>query len=681
METFFPVIPDKKHPLRCAVYDRFMRRNPLKTKVETYEEIAREFGISVPTVQRYIRRMESGKFIDTTKKQGRHVFAWDDEALSFFTNFYLAAMAEVGGCTVRNAYNYTKAKAQECGWKIGSEQSAYVHARNISPAMIMLAKGGQRALDNMFYISRDLSKLNPFQLIVGDQHRFDFWCTDENGNFIRAECYLWLDMATRVVYGVSFDPHYNTRTVVRALRMGIQRFGKFESTYNDNGSSEKSELSTRIVEALQSYGVRFIDEADLYHADNGRYIVEDTEGCVVDVVKTKADWEKQHRRIFARVKNAKTKPIERFFNTLEQILRDLCIPGYVKEMGMSAPEEEQADKRLKWQKKNGYILTYEEFIKKVLQAIEIYENRRHGTLGISPKERLEEYVRDGWQPTFIDKRDEAYLFMESTFATVKGDRVRLNNVDYAGPELTRDMILENRGTLVAYNRKKIELRYDPENLDIGVFAIEPGTHNAIALHPVEKIDMLDSGEMVEKLEWKKRNMRAVQEAFEEATKNKNLRILSDRNAFSELRKAEGLADEALAIEEKKPVIVPQVVPVIRKTDQNEPLVIPRSVKKEQEENAVVIPQSIRKASLEMSDDDFITGLASRLSSENVLRSHSKDVYRTDNERYGSIITRYYSGERLNQEELDFKFKYEGKMKPTEENYWRQYIRRNFDREY
>ena len=28
----------------------------------------------------------------------------------------------------------------------------------------------------MFYISRDLSKLNPFQLIVGDQHIFDFWC-------------------------------------------------------------------------------------------------------------------------------------------------------------------------------------------------------------------------------------------------------------------------------------------------------------------------------------------------------------------------------------------------------------------------------------------------------------------------------------------------------------------------
>ena len=86
MQVFVPVV-DKKHPLRCAVYDRFMRRNPLKTKLEVYNEIAEEFGISVSTVQRYLKTVESGVFIDESKKQGRHVYAWDDEALSFFTNF------------------------------------------------------------------------------------------------------------------------------------------------------------------------------------------------------------------------------------------------------------------------------------------------------------------------------------------------------------------------------------------------------------------------------------------------------------------------------------------------------------------------------------------------------------------------------------------------------------------
>ena len=194
VRTFAPVT-DKKYPLRAAVYDAFRKRSPLISKARAYEQIANQFNISVPTVQRYIRKMENGSMFDLPEgRQGRHVYAWDDEALSFFTNFMLAAIQQVGGCTVRNAYNNTKAEAQRQGWQIGSEASAYVHARNISPAMKLLAKGGQRALDNMFYISRDLSKLLPFQLIVGDQHIFDFWCLNPNATgkkdmYIRAECW------------------------------------------------------------------------------------------------------------------------------------------------------------------------------------------------------------------------------------------------------------------------------------------------------------------------------------------------------------------------------------------------------------------------------------------------------------------------------------------------------------
>lgn len=670
MKTFVPVITDKKFPVRNAVYDAFRKRSPLISKAKAYEDIAKEFGISVSTVQRYIRKVETGAiFSQSEKKQGRHVYAWDDEALSFFKNFFLAAIKEVGGCTVRNAYNCTKKEAERRGWNIGSEQSAYVHAKNISPAMIMLAKGGQRALDNMFYISRDLTKLKPFQLIVGDQHIFDFWCIGPSGKPVRAECYLWLDMATRLVYGISFDVAYNTYTVTRALRMGIKRFGKFESTYNDNGSSEKSALADQIVERLQNYGVKFLDEADLYHSENGRYIVEDTEGCVVDVAATKAEWETKHRRIFARVKNAKTKPIERFFSTLEQILLDMCTPGRKKGLAISAPEEEQATKRLEWQKANGFYLSYDEFIHQVLKAIDIYETRLHQTLGCSPRERLAEYQKDGWLPTYIDPRDEAYLFMESTLRTVKGDRIELNGIEYVGPELTQEMILENRGSLVAYNRHKIEIRYDPENIELGVFAIEPGTNHAIALHPVEKIDMLDNEAMTQQLEWKKRNMRAVQDAFQKATENKNIRVLSEPKRFEELHKAEDLAEKALEaamqIEHKKPETIVRTPTVIRKADTRE------------EENRA-IPVSVSRHE-ELSQEDFLADLAQRIGKENVLRNHGKPVFLTDRDRYQYLLNQFYSGEKLSREDMDFKFNYEAKMTKVEENYFDSYIKDKFSK--
>ena len=684
MKTFVPVT-DKKYPLQVAVYDAYRKRSPLITKKQAYAQIGEKFGISIATVERYIRKMQNGSMFALPEgRQGRHVYAWSDEALSFFTNFFLAAIKEVGGCTVRNAYNYTKAEAQRQGWQIVSESSAYVHARNISPAMKMLAAGGQRALDNMFYISRDLSKLKPFQLIVGDQHIFDYWCLDsyatgKKDQYIRAECYLWLDMATRLVYGVSFDIAYNTHTVTRALRVGIKRFGKFESTYNDNGSSEKSKLADQIVERLQNYGVRFLDEADLYHADNGRYIVEDTEGLVVDVVPTKAEWEKQHRRIFARVKNAKTKPIERFFNTLEQILRDQCLPGLVKGVAISAPKEEQATKRLEWQKKNGYILSYDDFIKSVVHALDIYENRVHSSLGCSPKEKLEEYKRDGWMPTFIDPRDEAYLFMESTTRQVKGDRIELNGIEYIGPDLTQEMILQNRGTLVAYNRQKVEIRYDPENLDLGVFAIEPGTNHAIALRPVKKIDMLNEQEMVEQLEWKKRNMCAVQQAFETATSNKNIRVLSEPQRFAELHNAEEIAERSeYRLEYQEPDF--EIPAVARKVDvsETEEHEIPQSVSRRKTDFGS-IPESLNRREESLSQEDFLESVASRIGSENLLRAHGKPVFYTDRERYEYILNQFHSGEHLSHEDLDFKFDYESKMTSSEENYFASYVRDKFNR--
>lgn len=684
MKTFVPVT-DKKYPLQVAVYDAYRKRSPLITKKQAYAQIGEKFGISIATVERYVRKMQNGSMFALPEgRQGRHVYAWSDEALSFFKNFFLAAIKEVGGCTVRNAYNCTKEEAERNGWQIGSESSAYVHARNISPAMKLLAKGGQRALDNMFYISRDLSKLKPFQLIVGDQHIFDYWClnpyaTGKKDQYIRAECYLWLDMATRLVYGVSFDIAYNTHTVTRALRVGIKRFGKFESTYNDNGSSEKSKLADDIVGRLQNYGVRFLDEADLYHADNGRYIVEDTEGLVVDVVPTKAEWEKQHRRIFARVKNAKTKPIERFFNTLEQILRDQCLPGLVKGVAISAPEEEQATKRLEWQKKNGYILSYNEFIHQVVKAIDIYENRVHSTLGCSPKEKLEQYKRAGWMPTMIDPRDEAYLFMESTTRQVKGDRIELNGIEYIGPDLTQEMILQNRGTLVAYNRQKVEIRYDPENLDLGVFAIEPGTNHAIALRPVKKIDMLNEQEMVEQLEWKKRNMRAVQQAFETATSNKNVRVLSEPQRFAELHNAEEMADRSeYRLEYQEPDF--EIPAVAKKADasETEEREIPQSVSRRKTDFGS-IPESLNRREESLSQEDFLESVASRIGSENLLRAHGKPVFYTDRERYEYILNQFHSGEHLSHEDLDFKFDYESKMTSSEENYFASYVRDKFNR--
>lgn len=68
MKTFVPVITDKKFPVRNAVYDAFRKRSPLISKAKAYEDIAKEFGISVSTVQRYIRKVETGAIFSQSEK-------------------------------------------------------------------------------------------------------------------------------------------------------------------------------------------------------------------------------------------------------------------------------------------------------------------------------------------------------------------------------------------------------------------------------------------------------------------------------------------------------------------------------------------------------------------------------------------------------------------------------------
>jgi hypothetical protein len=99
--------------------------------------------------------------------------------------------------------------------------------------------------------------------------------------------------------------------------MGIIRFGKFGSTYNDNGTAEKSGKIDHLVNALQTYGMAFRDTAELYRTGEGEYALEDTNGAVITTVNNTREWRRQNRRMFAQVRNAKAKPIERFFRTLD----------------------------------------------------------------------------------------------------------------------------------------------------------------------------------------------------------------------------------------------------------------------------------------------------------------------------------------------------------------------------
>jgi putative transposase len=624
---------ETKHILKVKVYEEWLRRPCGMPRFLVEQRIAEQYHISVSSVRRYIRDIDKYGYTPLVRpRQGRRVFAWDPAALDFMKAFYLAARRDAGYCTMRNAYLRTVAAAKEKGWKVGSEQSAYTHLRDIHSLLLTYASGGARALDNIFYIARDLSRLAPMQVIVGDQHIFDYWVLYE-GRYVRPQCYLWLDMRTRLVYGIDFEPGaYNHRNVARSLKMGILRFGKFGSTYNDNGSSEKSGQIDRLVGALQTYGMAWRDTTELYRTQNGEYAVEDPRGGIAATVPSLREWRRENRRMYALVKNAKTKPVERFFLTLETLLRDMVMPGYVRDMTASAAEDEEADRRLTWQKERGFIFSYEEFIGKVKEAIIRYENRPHAGIKRTPLDELR-YAQENesWEPNWIDPADIRHIFLESEPRRVRGNRIRIAGIDYVGPDLTAEMIRENRHNLAGLSGLKVEVFYDPDDLGAGAWAVDPRTGETIYLVPEDRIDPFNSAELSRQLESKRGNMRTVSAAFREASSAAG-QVLSSP-VYKPLADARTAALKAAGTKAERGAIT---------------------------------------ASL--SDEAFnaAVAVAGRLAKEQGERVKRQAVYATPLKRYQAILDVILSGGDLPPPDRLFKAEYEHRMGEEEKTRWDVY---------
>jgi putative transposase len=418
--------------------------------------------------------------------------------------------------------------------------------------------------------------------------------------------------------------------------MGIMRFGKFGSTYNDNGSAEKSGRIDHLVSALQTYGMSYRDTPELYRTQNGDYAVENPDGGLVATVPNLQEWRRENRRMYALVKNAKAKPIERFFLTLETLLQDRVMPGYVRDITASAAEDEAAARRLDWQKERGCLFSDEECISKVKEAIIRYENRPHAGRKRTPLDELRyAQEKESWEPNWIDPADIRHIFLESETRKVRGNRVQIAGINYVGPDLTPEMLLENRHNLAGLSGLKIEVFYDPDDLDAGAWAMDPRSGETIYLVPEDRIDPFNAAELSQQLESKRGNMRAVSAVFRETT---------------------AAAGKVLSAPEYKPLIEAQRA-------------AHKAVETKTERKAIT-------ASMSEADFNAAVAVANRLVKEQGERVKRQAVYSTPHKRYQAILDVILRGEELSPADRLFKADYESRMGEEEKTRWDVYIQLN-----
>lgn len=588
-------------------------------KSKWIEKVAQEAGITCQSLYEYIKRYRDGgiqALIKPKEKKGPTV--WSPEALDYMQGVYLKAVREGGEANKLKAYEATIAEARKKGWKIGSKSSAYEYLSKLNPLLEKYARGGKRAIDNVFYIIRQYHDLKPFEVIVGDQHRFDFFVHDRDDDRVfRPEGYFWLDLRTRLCYGFSIGERYDSYFMGLALRMGLKRFGKFGTIYTDNGKPETSRYVNGIISDLKAFGMDAKDLSELYKTKDG-YVIETDEGEIVDVVQTVQAWRK-----FARPYNAKAKPIERFFQTIEKILLDLGVPGHVKELCGTSDEKALSDERIKGLADTGRLLSPDEFIVRVFQAVEIYEARRHTSLKRSPIDELMRAVKnEGFTPRMIVEPEIDLILLKRDIRSVQRGRILLNHLMYEGEDL-------KRGLWDVPDKTRIEVRYDPFDPE-RVIAIRPDGR-LVELRLTTVSSMKDPELTSRLMERKRRFIAQVKEEFKKLTAP--VKGIIEYSKYTK---------QAIDLKKAKP-------------KQRE--LSPEELKK-------ALDQRLKEME-EYEKRKRITDLP---------RLEERRLFESDFDRYKYLVHKTLYGYALSSEEEAFMERYESRMDPRERMWWEEYVK-------
>ena len=219
------------------------------TVEEAIKEAKIKFGVSRSTCYNWLRAVkgapdeENGQVKDITGevidfKVKTHTTCSD--AIEFMVGTFLQNQR----VTKQLIIERTIEKANKEGWRVGSKPTLYGILANIikqiAPALV-LKNGGTTAFTKSVapLMKRNLLAYNSLEVIVGDQHIWDYFIQHE-GKVYRPECYVFVDMGSRMIVGFKMTlEHYNSMDVASALYEAC-RFGIPEAIYTDMGKPELS---------------------------------------------------------------------------------------------------------------------------------------------------------------------------------------------------------------------------------------------------------------------------------------------------------------------------------------------------------------------------------------------------------------------------------------------------------
>lgn len=504
-------------------------KNWAEGKRKWIESVALRFDVQWQSIYRWINKYEKKGIagLRHTKSYADSPRKWTPEAVDFWVS--LCGKREHRNANRKQLYDHVMViEAFRREWKIGGYDSAqWWFDKRWNPCLEAMQRGGMRALDNILPpILRDYSDLTPFQILVGDQHRFDRWVMDEEtGEIFRPEGYLWQDLRSRCIYGAAVDKKYDAWLIGLALRMGVSYFGAFGSIYTDNGKPEVSRFVTSILANLRANGMEWERTEELI-SDTLDVEAEDIHPCCL--------MPGTHKK--AIVKNAKAKMIEGTFFRLEEIMSSvMLLPGHTKKMGDDIHWQDIDHQEAQKLAEQGKLLTSREFALALFWACNYY-NTQKVHRGVrsewawmpKPKEATPYdclracYNNDGWRPKMMSNAAADLLFLARDSRIINKGMIALNNEFYVAD------------ALIEMHKQRVDIRYNP--MTYSECHVYQGGKYICTAFPVERSSMIDADLASKKIAEKRERRRKFAEEFRKISS-----IAPDFRQYSTVPEAERVA--------------------------------------------------------------------------------------------------------------------------------------------
>lgn len=353
------------------------------------EKINREYpaaSVTAAQVNRWNRVYEEKGIQGLYDSRGTHNRGQDtipEEAW----NTYYSLWFHYPRATLQQCYEMTCEKYREQIPHMPSRETFRRKIEKLPQPVKILRNEGKKGFDDkcMPHMDIDYEALASNEQWVADHHVFDVLVEGKSGGIFRPWLTAWLDRRSRYIVGYEINPcPPNSDIVLSSFIKACSKSGIPETVLLDNGKDFKA--------------------YDLFNNENGKSIAGQMGIKVTNAI----------------VRNAKAKPIERYFKTLEEKYFAM-MPCYIAGKPHLRPEKmSMTNKKLKLKK---LCMPYEEFLERAQQIIQEVNNTPHHGRGMNGRTPYEVYKENFSRPArMVKDEDVLNILLQRTSRPIKVGR-------------------------------------------------------------------------------------------------------------------------------------------------------------------------------------------------------------------------------------------------------------------